>query len=196
MFGERLLDRPDPSVLVHGGSSGIGVATIQLCTALGVRVHATAGSDAKCRACEDLGAGAERCFNYTTEDWAGEMLSGVDVVLDMVCAAYLQSNLEVLHTGGLIAIIDSHGGVTPGPEVDLRQLMRRRLMVGGSTIRPRSTSTKAMIVRELHQTVWPLLESGKVTVVTDSVFPLARADDAHRRMESSEHIGKVLLRVR
>jgi NADPH2:quinone reductase len=159
-------------------------------------VFSTAGSNPKRDFCVDLGAAA--AFNYHTEDWAKETFNasggGVDVVLDMVCGSYLQRNLDVLKAGGRLAVIGSQGGYSPGDDgLNLLRLMRDRLTISGSTLRPRSKQLKATIATELKAQVWPLLESGRVKVQVDSTFPLGRASDAHRRMETSEHIGKIAL---
>jgi putative PIG3 family NAD(P)H quinone oxidoreductase len=182
------------SVLVHGGASGIGTTAIQLAAARGARVFATAGSEAKCRACERLGA--DRGINYRSEDFDVVVMSltdgrGVDVILDMVGGRYLTRNLKTLALDGrlsLIAVMDGDAG-----NLDLRRLLVRRLTVTGSTLRPRTPGQKGEIARALHREVWPLLESGRVKPVIFQTFPLADAAEAHRVLESGGHIGKVVL---
>lgn len=184
------------SLLVHGGSSGIGTTAIQLARAVGARVFATAGSAEKCAACERLGA--ERAINYRTEDFArrvGELTDGkgVDVILDMVGGKYLQRNLEILATEGRLVLIALLGGATA--EINLAAVMQRRLIVSGSTLRPRTVAHKAAIARALKEQVWPLIEQRRVRPVIHATFPLRDAADAHRVMEASTHIGKLVLVV-
>jgi len=182
------------SILIHGGSSGIGTTAIQLARALGARVFATAGTDDKCRACEALGA--ERAVNYQTTDWVAAVKeatsgAGVEVVLDIVGGDYVARNLDVLAVEGRlvqIAFLKSSR-----VELDLMQVMRRRLTITGSTLRPRSAEEKGAIARQLAEVVWPLFEDGTVKPVIHAQFPLAQAADAHRMMEASQHIGKILL---
>lgn len=186
----------DESLLVQGGSSGIGVTAIQLAHALGHAVFATAGSDEKCRACESLGA---RAINYKTEDFVERVQSytggrGVDVILDMVAGAYVPRELDALAEGGRLVIIATLGGSSA--TLDMGKLMRRRLVVTGSTLRPRPVAFKAAIAQRLHEVVWPLIESGQVRPVVHQVFPAAEAASAHALMESSAHIGKIVLRWR
>jgi NADPH:quinone reductase len=184
------------SILIHGGSSGIGTAAIQLAIARGARVFATAGSDEKCAACEQLGA--ERCINYRSDDFVPAIKAltadrGVDVVLDMVGGDYLQRNIEVLATDGRLVQIAQLGGsrstINTGP------ILQRRLTLTGSTLRPRSVEEKGRIADAVHQHVWPLLASGAVRVLVHATFPLVHAAEAHRVMESSVHIGKLVLLV-
>jgi NADPH2:quinone reductase len=184
------------SLLVQGGSSGIGVTAIQIAAALGHRVFATAGSADKCRACEGLGA--ERAINYRTEDFAAVVKEltagrGVDVVLDMVGGDYLAREIDCLADDGRIAMIALLGGARA--QVDLGQVLRRRLTISGSTLRPRPVAFKAQVARELHERVWPLLGEGRIKPVIYRTFPLAEAAAAHTLMESSEHIGKIMLQV-
>ena len=184
------------TLLVQGGTSGIGVAAIQIAAALGHRVFATAGSDEKARACEALGA--QRGINYRTEDFAAVVKAatngkGVDVILDMVAGDYLPREINCLADDGRLAVIALLGGAKA--ELDLGQLLRRRLTVTGSTLRPRSIDFKAAIVANLRTHVWPLLEAGKVKPVIYQTFPLAQAAEAHVLMESSQHIGKIMLTV-
>lgn len=187
---------PGESLLVQGGSSGIGVTAIQLASALGHRVFATAGSDEKCRACEQLGA--ERGINYRSEDFAAvvkEMTGGrgVDVILDMVAGDYIPREIDCLADDGRIALIALLKGAKA--EIDLGQVLRRRLSISGSTLRPRPVAFKAAIARSLRERVWPLLEQGKLKPVIYRSFPLARAAEAHALMESSTHVGKIVLEV-
>ena len=185
---------PGESLLVQGGTSGIGVTAIQMASALGHRVFATAGSDDKCRACEQLGA--ERGINYKTEDFAAVVKEltggrGVDVVLDMVAGSYIPRELDCLADDGRIAIIALLGGAKA--EVDLGQVLRRRLSISGSTLRPRPVVFKAAIAARLKEHIWPLLEAEKIKPVIYRTFPLAQAAEAHALMESSTHIGKIVL---
>ncbi len=185
------------TVLIHGGTSGIGVTAIQLAKAFGARVLATAGSDEKCKACLDLGADA--AINYRTQDFVEEvkrLTEGklADVVLDMVGAEYFQRNLRCLAMDGrlvLIAFLSGHKAA----EVDLRPIMVRRLTVTGSTMRPRTTAQKGAIAAELREKVWPLLDAGRCAPPIYKVFPLQEAAAAHALMESSQHIGKIVLKV-
>jgi len=184
------------TLLVQGGTSGIGVTAIQIAKAFGHRVFATAGSDQKCRKCEELGA--ERGINYRDEDFAAvakELTSGkgVDVILDMVGGDYLLREIGCLADDGRLAVIALLGGVKG--TLDLAQLLRRRLTVTGSTLRPRSREFKAAIGTKLLQHVWPLLESGAVKPVIYRTFALEQAREAHLLMESSAHIGKIMLQI-
>ena len=184
------------TLLVQGGTSGIGVTAIQLATAMGHRVFATAGSDDKCRACEELGA--ERGINYRDEDFVAVVKEltggrGVDVVLDMVGGDYVAREIDCLADDGRIAIIALLGGAKA--TVDLGQVLRRRLSISGSTLRPRPVAFKEAIARRLRERVWPLLEAGKVKPVIYKVFPLDQAAEAHTLMESSTHVGKIVLQV-
>ncbi len=178
--------------LVHGGSSGIGTTAIQIATALGARVFATAGSDEKCAACTELGATA---INYKTQDFV-EILraeGGANLILDMVGGSYIPRNIKALADDGrlvFIAFLES-----PKAEINFAQIMLRRLTITGSTLRPQSDVAKARIADELRATVWPMVESGRLRVVHDSEFALADAAEAHARMESSAHIGKIVLKV-
>ena len=184
------------TLLVQGGTSGIGVTAIQLATALGHRVFATAGSDEKCRACEELGA--ERGINYRSEDFVEVVKSltggkGVDVVLDMVAGDYVAREIDCLADDGRIALIALLGGAKAN--VDLGQVLRRRLTISGSTLRPRPVAFKAAIARKLREHVWPLFAQGKIKPVIYKTFPLERAAEAHALMESSTHVGKIVLQV-
>ena len=184
------------SILIHGGSSGIGTTAIQLARALGARVFATAGSAAKCAACEALGA--EKAINYHETDFAAAIKTltngrGVDVVLDMVAGDYVQRNIEVLAMEGRLVMIGRQGGVKS--EIDVMPILRKRLVLTGSTLRTRSVEEKGALARSVHQHVWPLLESGTVRVIVHETFPLQDAAAAHRLMESSAHVGKIVLQV-
>jgi NADPH2:quinone reductase len=191
---ERARLAPGETLLVQGGSSGIGVTAIQIAAALGHRVFATAGSDDKCRACEELGA--ELAINYRTEDFeevvkAATEGRGVDVILDMVGGDYLPREVKTLADDGRLVIIALLGGAKG--QLDMSQILRRRLTVTGSTLRPRPVEFKAFIAQQLQERVWPLLASGKVKPVIYKTFPLAQAAQAHALMESSAHVGKIML---
>ena len=184
------------SFLVHGGTSGIGTTAIQLANAMGARVFATAGSAAKCAACVDLGA--ELAVNYREQDFVEALTEatdgkGIDVILDMVGGDYLARNARVAARDGRIGIIASLRGKRA--ELDIGVVMMKRLMITGSLLRPRTDSEKAAIASALQDSVWPLIETGKFRPVIHSVFPLADAPKAHALMESSEHIGKIVLVV-
>ncbi len=184
------------TLLVQGGTSGIGVTAIQLATAMGHRVFATAGSDEKCRACEELGA--ERGINYRSEDFVEVVKSltggkGVDVVLDMVAGDYVAREIDCLADDGRIALIALLGGAKAN--VDLGQVLRRRLSISGSTLRPRPVAFKGAIAQKLREQVWPLLAAGKIKPVIYKTFPLEQAAEAHALMESSTHVGKIVLQV-
>jgi NADPH2:quinone reductase len=186
--------RAGESLLVHGGSSGIGVAAIQMAKALVATVYITAGSDEKCRFCEELGAA--KAINYKTEDFADAIKqitngNGVDLILDMVGGDYVQNNLRSLANDGRLVMINMMMG--KDVQLDLSLVMTKRLTITGSTLRSRDTAFKAAIAQNLGKTIWPLLESGKIKPVINKVFPAEKAADAHRLMESSEHIGKIVL---
>jgi putative PIG3 family NAD(P)H quinone oxidoreductase len=183
-------------VLVHGGSSGIGTTAIMLASAAGARVFATAGSKAKCAACEALGA--ERGIDYKTEDFVAVVKDltkgqGVDVVLDIIGAEYFAKNVDVLGPEGRLVQIATQSGLKA--EINLLAVMQKRLHISGSTLRPRPIQDKARIALKLEAEVWPLFESGRIKPVVDSIFPLAEASKAHARMDSSQHIGKIVLTV-
>jgi NADPH2:quinone reductase len=181
-------------VLVHGGTSGIGVCAIQMAHALGGKVIATAGSFDKAHACERLGA--LRGINYKLEDFVEQVKTlthghGADIILDMVGGDYVQRNINCAAIEGrIVSIAFLHGARV---EVDLNLVMRKRLMLTGSTLRPRSVEEKGAIARELRQRIWPLVESGAIKPVVHATFPLAQASEAHRLMETSAHIGKIVL---
>ena len=192
---ERGRLRTGESALFHGGTSGIGTTAIQLAAARGARVFATAGSDEKCRACEALGA--ERGINYHTEDFVTVIQKhtdgrGVDVILDIVGGDYFSRNIAALAKDGRLVQIGLMGGTAP-PAIDLSQVLRRWLTITASTLRPRSVEEKASIAAALQREVWPMLESGRVKPILYRTLPLADAAAAHRLMESSEHIGKIVL---
>jgi len=183
--GERLL--------VHGGSSGIGTTAIQLAAERGARVFATAGSAEKCAVCEKLGA--ERAINYRDADFVEVLKAegGANVILDMVGGDYIPRNVKALADEGRLVQIAFLQG--PKSELNFAQVMLRRLTITGSTLRPQSDLAKARIAEGLRDEVWPLLASGRIAPVMDSEFPLEKAADAHARMESSAHIGKIVLEV-
>jgi NADPH:quinone reductase len=182
--------------LVHGGSSGIGTTAIQLAKAFRARVFATAGNKQKCQACEKLGA--ERAINYREEDFVAVIQEatggkGVDVILDMVGGDYMQKNISLLATDGRMVNIAYLKGAKV--EVNFLPVMLKRLTLTGSTLRPRSVAEKGAIARALEEKVWPLLAAGRIAPVIEGRFPLTRAADAHRLMETSAHIGKIVLVV-
>lgn len=179
--------------LIHGGSSGIGTTAIQLANAFGARVFVTAGSAEKCAACVALGA--ERAINYNEEDFVEVMKAegGADLVLDMVGGDYIPRNIKVLaNDGRLVQIAFLQGPVV---ELNFAMMMMKRLTITGSTLRPQSDLAKSRIAQDLREAVWPLIAAGKVKPVMDSTFDLADAADAHAHMESSGHIGKIVLTV-
>jgi NADPH2:quinone reductase len=184
------------TILVHGGSSGIGTTAIQLCSALGFDVLTTAGTEEKCQICEELGA--KKSINYRTEEFSTSVKSitnqkGVDVILDMVAGDYLQRNLECLADDGRLVIIAFLGGVKT--TIDMTDILRRRLTVTGSTLRPRSEEFKQKIAVNLLKYVWPLIENKQIKPLIYRSFALEDAAQAHRLMESSVHIGKIVLEV-
>ncbi len=187
-WGERLL--------VHGGASGIGVTAIQLARERGSSVYVTAGTDEKCRFCEELGA--ERAINYRTSDFVAAIEEstqghGVDVVLDMVGGDYFTRNLAALAPDGRLVIIATQGGT--GAELDLRTVMMKRLVITGSTLRPRTLDFKRQVRDTLIREVWPVIAGGRLKPIIDRVFPLSEAAAAHAYLESGAHIGKILLQV-
>lgn len=185
------------TVLIHGGSSGIGTTAIQLAKTFGATVYTTAGSAEKCAACMDLGA--TRAINYKAEDFVEIVKeetqgTGVDVVLDMIGAAYFDRNLQVLAKDGCLSIIAFLGGAV-AEKADLRPIMVKRLTVTGSTMRPRTAEEKRAIRDDLATEVWPRLERGDLAPVIHAVMPFEAVVEAHRLMESSEHIGKIVLKM-
>lgn len=181
-------------LLVHGGSSGIGVAAIQIAKAAGATVVVTAGSDDKCAAC--LRLGADHAINYRTQDFVAEVRRitdgrGVDVVLDMVAGPYVERELQCLADDGRIVIIAMQGGIES--KIDVGAVLRRRLTITGSTLRARPVAFKSAIASRLREHVWPWIEAGRVKPVIHQVFAAADAAEAHRLMESNQHIGKLVL---
>lgn len=188
--------QPGETLLVHGGASGIGVAAIQLAKALGHDVFTTAGTDERCRFCEQLGA--RRAINHKNEDFVSVISEetnqqGVHVVLDMVGGSYLGKNIQSLATAGRLVIIATQGGLTG--ELDVLRVMQRRLVVTGSTLRPRAAAFKKDIKTHLLEVVWPLIARGTLKPIVDKVFALENADTAHAYMERGEHRGKIILQV-
>ncbi len=182
--------RRDETVLIHGGSGGIGTTAIQLASSLGVKVYATAGSRAKCDFCEQLGA--TKCINYKTEDFADRLTSGsVDVILDSIGAPYFEKNMALLADEGRLVFINAMGGrhVT----LDLLALMRRRITLTGSTMRSRSAAFKSTLRELVQQEVWPLIREGRLRPIIHESFPLAEAYRAHERMEAGDFMGKLVL---
>ena len=187
---------PGETLLVQGGSSGIGVSAIQMAAATGNRVFATAGSEEKCAACVRLGA--EKCFNYKTQDWSAEVLAatggkGVNVILDMVGGDYVPKELKCLADDGRLVFIAYLRG--PKTELNIDAVMRKRLTISGSTLRPRPVEFKGALARSLREKIWPLIEAGRIKPEIYKTFPLAQASEAHRLMESSQHIGKLVLTI-
>ena len=184
--------QPGEMLLVHGGSSGIGTTAIQLAKALGSRVAITAGDEAKCAACRKLGA--DRAINYKTQDFETELQAeGADVILDMIGGDYIAKNLRLLHDDGRLVFVNAMQGGRG--EFNALEVMRRRLSITGSTLRPRSADFKAALAAAVEQHVWPLIAAGKFRPVIHQTFPLAEAAVAHELMESSAHIGKIVLQV-
>lgn len=186
--------KPGETLLVQGGSSGIGVTAIQLAKAMGCAVIVTAGSDEKCAACVALGA--DHAINYRTQDFAVEVKRitdgrGVDVVLDMVAGDYLAREIACLAEDGRLALIATQGGTAA--QVDAGMVLRKRLTLTGSTLRPRSVAYKSALAQDLRSEVWPLIAAGRVKPVIHQVFPAAQAAQAHALMESSAHVGKIVL---
>ena len=185
--------KPHEKFLVHGGSSGIGTTAIQLANVFGSEVYATAGTEAKCLVCEELGA--KRAINYMKEDFLDVMksLGGVNLILDMVGGVYIEKNIKALVDDGRLVQIAFLQGAKA--ELNFAQIMTRRLTITGSTLRPQSDLSKAQIASELFRNVWPLLSNGRLKPVINSVFELEDVTSAHLLMESSQHIGKILLKV-
>lgn len=191
---DRARLQPGEALLVQGGTSGIGVTAIQLAKAFGATVIVTAGSDAKCAACLDLGS--DHAINYRTQDFSAVVKEltggrGVDVILDMVAGSYVAREVECLAEDGRLVIIAVQGGVKA--EFNAGLVLRRRLVITGSTLRPRPLAFKAGIARSLREKVWPLLEQGVVRPVIHSTFDATRAAEAHALMETNQHIGKIVL---
>jgi NADPH2:quinone reductase len=193
---ERGRCKPGDTVLVHGGTSGIGTTAIQLAAVWGARVFATAGSDEKARACERLGA--VRGINYRTEDFVAVIRAqtegkGVDVTLDIVAGSYVARNLEIAALEGRVVTISLLGGSRA--EINMNVILTKRLTLTGSTLRSRTVAQKAEVAEAVRKNVWPLLAAGRVRPVIHATFPLAEAAEAHRLMETSNHIGKIVLTV-
>jgi putative PIG3 family NAD(P)H quinone oxidoreductase len=193
---DRARLRAGETILGHGGSSGIGTTAIQMAKAVGARVLATAGSAAKCAACVKLGA--DRAIDYNAEDFAAAVQAetkgkGVDVILDMVGGKYFERNIAALAVEGRLAVIALLGG--RDAKLDLGLLLRKRLTVVGSVLRARSVAEKGAVAEALRREIWPLIAGGRIRPVIDSTFPLADAAQAHARMETSQHIGKIVLTV-
>ena len=191
---ERGRCAPGETVLIHGGTSGIGTTAIQLCAAWDAKVYATAGSETKARACERLGA--IRGIDYRSEDFVAILREatggrGVDVILDMVGGAYVPRDLEAAALEGRIIVISLLGGASA--EINLATIMQKRLTLTGSTLRARTVEQKAEVARAVRRNVWPLIAAGRVRPVIHAEFELADACEAHRLMESSAHIGKIVL---
>jgi NADPH2:quinone reductase len=191
---DRVKLQAGETLLVQGGTSGIGVTAIQMAKALGARVIATAGSDEKCQACVKLGA--DHAINYKTQDFVAEVKTitegkGVNVVLDMVAGSYVAREIDCLAEDGRIAIIAVQGGVEA--EFNAGMVLRKRLVITGSTLRPRPVAFKEAIAQGLRQNVWPLIERGAIKPVIFKTFPAAQAAQAHTLMESNQHIGKIVL---
>jgi len=191
---ERVRLLPGETLLIHGGTSGIGVTAIQLGKAFGATVIVTAGSDAKCQAC--LGLGADAAINYKTQDFREEALRltegrGVNVILDMVAGSYIERGVQCLAEDGRIVVIAVQGGVQANLDAGL--LLRRRLTITGSTLRPRSLAFKAALAQSLRTRVWPLLDQRVIKPVVYKTLPAAQAAQAHELMESGEHVGKIVL---
>ena len=187
---------PGETLLVQGGTSGIGVTAIQMAKAMGNRVFATAGSDEKCAAC--IALGAEAAFNYKSADFVAGVKAatggkGVDVILDMAAGDFVPKELKALADDGRLVFIAFLRG--PKTELDVNELMRRRLTLTGSTLRPRPIAFKGAIARNLREKIWPLIEAGRIKPVVFKTFPLAEAGEAHKLMETNAHIGKLVLTV-
>ena len=191
---DRAALQPGENLLIHGGSSGIGVTAIQMANALGCTVYVTAGTEAKCSFCEQLGA--KKAINYKTEVFAEALASstaghGVDVILDMIGAAYMTDNLKCLADDGRLVMINSMKGKEA--TINLVEVMRRRLTITGSTLRPRDVAFKTAIAQKLEAIIWPLLANGQIKPVIYRVFKATQAAEAHSLLESSEHIGKIVI---
>ncbi|WP_294092522.1 NAD(P)H-quinone oxidoreductase [Sphingomonas sp.] len=193
---ERAYASEGDTILIHGGTSGIGTMAIALCKLFGVETIVTAGSDDKCAAARELGA--DHAINYKTEDFVARVKQitggkGVDIVLDMVGGDYVPRNMQCLADEGRHVSIAVQGGLQA--TIPIFEIMRRRLTLTGSTLRPRPVEFKALVADELHRTVWPLVAAGQLKPVIDTIFPLAEAAEAHRRMEAGDHVGKIVLVV-
>lgn len=180
--------KPGEAILIHGGASGIGTTAIQMAKAHGARVIVTAGSDEKCAACIKLGA--DQAINYKTQDFS-EILSDIDVVLDMVGGDYVPKNLKVLRDGGRHVSIATMNGSKA--EIDIRTIMQKRLVLTGSTLRNRPVAEKTELARGIHKTVWPWIEAGKLKPAIFKTFPLSQTAQAHAALEAGDHVGKIVL---
>lgn len=183
--------KPGEAILIHGGASGIGTTAIQMAKAHGARVIVTAGSDEKCAACIKLGA--DQAINYKTQDFS-EILSDIDVVLDMVGGDYVAKNLKVLRDGGRHVSIATMNGSKA--EIDIRTIMQKRLVLTGSTLRNRPIAEKAELARGIHEAVWPWIETGKVKPAIFKTFPLEETAQAHAALEAGDHVGKIVLTLK
>jgi len=187
---QRMHLKVGENFLVHGGTSGIGVTAIQLAKAFGAQAFATAGSDEKCQFCETLGA--VKCVNYKTQDFVEELKSfGIDVILDYVGGDYTPKNIRLLRPDGRLCFIASLGGAQT--QFNILEVMSKRLTITGSMLAPRDGDFKAALAAEVEKHVWPLIETGQYKPILYKTFPLEEAAAAHRLMESSEHIGKIVL---
>ena len=190
---QRGLLKPNEHFLVHGGSSGIGITAIQLAKAFGAKVFATAGTDEKCDAC--IALGADKCINYKTFDFEEALKKdGIDVILDMVGGEYIAKNMRLLNENGRLVFINTMKGSKPKEDVpDFSLVMKKRLTITGSTLRNRDADFKQALTADIRKKVWPVMEAGKFKPVIHAQFPLSEAALAHELMESSEHIGKIIL---
>lgn len=193
---QRGYARDGETILIHGGTSGIGTMAIMLAKLFGLKVIATCGSEAKCAAAREVGA--DLAINYRTQDFVEEAKAftggkGVELVLDVVAGSYTQRNLDALGEDGRLVVIAVLGG--PMSEINVARMMVRRQSITGSTMRPRSNVFKGMLADELFREVWPLVESGELRPVMDKIYPLAEAAKAHARMEAGEHVGKIVLEI-
>jgi NADPH:quinone reductase-like Zn-dependent oxidoreductase len=184
--------QPGENLLVHGGSSGVGVTAIQMATAMGSSVYATAGTNEKCRWCETMGA--SQCVNYKLTDFEAELKDlGMDVVLDMTGGDFTAKNIRLLREGGRMIFISTMRG--RNGMIDIAEIMRKRLVLTGSLLKPRDTAFKSALAADVEQHVWPLVAKGLIRPFIYKVFPLKEAAAAQALMESSEHVGKILLRI-
>ena len=181
--------QPGESLLIHGGSSGIGITAIQIAKAKGATVFVTVGSEEKGKVCLQLGA--DRYINYKTQDFEKELVEGADVILDMIGAEYLSKNINILHTEGRLVYINSMRG--SNADLNIPKLMQKRLTITGSTLRSREYAFKKALIADVFENVYPLIQAGKFKPVIYKTFPFEQAPEAHRLMESSEHIGKIML---
>ncbi|MBK0384325.1 NAD(P)H-quinone oxidoreductase [Pedobacter sp. SD-b] len=182
--------KPGENFLIHGGSSGIGITAIQLAKAFGATVFATAGTDEKCKACEDLGA--DICINYKEQDFEAKLKEkGIDVILDMIGGDYFAKNINILNADGRLVYINAMKGNPK--EFNIMKMMQKRIVITGSTLRGRDIEFKSALAKEIEEHVLPLIKQGKFKTVIDQTFPLSEASKTHELMESSKHIGKIIL---